>query len=364
MDIINAVSNGDRDTVVDLLSQGVDPNTTDESGNTLLHLAVQSNQLKVLNVLLRSRKVDSTIRNQNGDTAIVLAMKLGNRDLVSKIYQAMHFPAHYVHDKDIIVDYDSSLGVGGITMVYQGTFHGQKVAVKESKAGDEDFKQEIKMMELCRSPYFVELIAVSDIYTTHPKMALEFMDSGSLEGHINALREGKPTKLKVTTLEVAWILANAIYDLHHAGIIHRDIKSSSILLSSDKYIKLGGIGNGREWGSRTNEGLNAVFSMAPEVFSSDGHYSTASDIYSFGVVLTELDTLELPYANLGLSPFKIFDRIRRGKLAPKISSNCEPWLQSLIEHCLSFDPNKRPTAKEVIDILQNRFPNLHEQITE
>ncbi|OQS03565.1 hypothetical protein THRCLA_21131 [Thraustotheca clavata] len=79
----------------------------------------------------------------------------------------------------------------------------------------------------------------------------------------------------------------------------------------------------------------------------------AADIYSFGVVLTQLDTLELPYHNVNLSNFAIMSSVLDGTLRPVDS--CEPWYKNLVDKCLDRDPNKRPTAMEIVLILSARF---------
>ncbi|KDO16216.1 hypothetical protein SPRG_18248, partial [Saprolegnia parasitica CBS 223.65] len=100
-------------------------------------------------------------------------------------------------------------------------------------------------------------------------------------------------------------------------------------------------------------GVGTKFWIAPEVLrSSNGgpSYGSPADIYSFGVVLTELDTGETPYADID-DKLSILDRVCDGTLRPKMSATCEPWLQALANQCLEHDPAKRPTADSIIATL-------------
>ncbi|OQR88686.1 kinase [Thraustotheca clavata] len=183
---------------------------------------------------------------------------------------------------------------------------------------------------------------------------MEYMDYGNLRSYLDNMRNGIPTEIKVTSLQVAWILANALFDLHHNNIIYRGLSSEKVLLSSAHYVKLNGYTPSREYIYAMTRSTSSQNWTAPEVFKS-GHYDFPADIYSFGVILTEVDTLQKPYANLQLSTYQLFDQVSKGKLRPNVSPTCPVWLRELTDQCLAFDPRSRPTAQEIVDILKNEF---------
>lgn len=94
--------------------------------------------------------------------------------------------------------------------------------------------------------------------------------------------------------------------------------------------------------------------IAPEVLLAYTHYSEAVDIYSFGILLCELDTLQLPYEDLRSKrdgrPFNdaaIRKRVARGQLKPRFSPECPSEVLEIAMRCLSFDPSQRPSALEL-----------------
>ncbi|OQR84974.1 kinase [Thraustotheca clavata] len=100
---------------------------------------------------------------------------------------------------------------------------------------------------------------------------------------------------------------------------------------------------------------------APEILRGE-KYDYAADIYSFGVILTELDTLQLPYSNLQLGAWAIMDKVKKGTLRPSLSNNCEPWLRNLAEMCLAYDPKSRPSAQNIVNMLRPLVQNFEVDI--
>lgn len=93
--------------------------------------------------------------------------------------------------------------------------------------------------------------------------------------------------------------------------------------------------------------------MAPEVLMScnQREYTLKADIYSFGMLIFELMTLETPYKGVGM--FDTSKSIIMGKL-PKLTNDANvlyPNVVDLWRKMVSYDPNERPDANEVFDIL-------------
>ncbi|KDO25044.1 TKL protein kinase [Saprolegnia parasitica CBS 223.65] len=205
-------------------------------------------------------------------------------------------------------------------------------------------------------------------------MITEYMDQGDLFAYLKKKQHGQSVALDVSTVDVALVLAHALADLHKQGIIHRDVNSLNIFLSTTHYIRLGGFGSARAVDELMTAGTGTEFWMAPEVlregYDYEGQpYTIAADIYSFGVVLTELDTLKVPYEDVK-ERWSIEEKVRTGQLRPHMSDACPQWLKNLANQCLSFDPTKRPTAKAIIDVLlahrndDDRSPSDEANITD
>ena len=143
-------------------------------------------------------------------------------------------------------------------------------------------------------------------------------------------------------------------------IIHRDLKSSNILLSedpaknehrlSDIILKLTDFGLARELQKTTNEmsAAGTYSHMPPEVIKSST-YSKSSDVWSFGVLLWELLTGEVPYK--GIDPLAIAYGVAVNKLTLPIPSTCPHVFSDLIHACWHADPHKRLSFAEIMECL-------------
>ncbi|OQR85672.1 protein kinase [Achlya hypogyna] len=261
---------------------------------------------------------------------------MGHRRYAKMLYDAAFVPARSVHNDEI--EMYECLGGGNEGIVYRGSLSGREVAVKKSHGKAEALLREAVVMKKCQSPYLLPLVAV--VEGANAALVLEIMDGGDLRTYLNNLRDGAPVAVKYSTLEVAWVIANAIADLHHAGLLHRDLKSNNVLLSSTHYIKVADQGIAKENATLNTQCVGTVNWMAPEVIVADSAYSYAADIYSFGVILTELDTLEVPFA--GLSHY---------------------LTMSKPNSCMAHDPAQRPSANDVVRLLQRQRRRLERTLT-
>ncbi|DBA00907.1 TPA: hypothetical protein N0F65_006107 [Lagenidium giganteum] len=237
------------------------------------------------------------------------------------------------------VDYDSvklvkKLARGAFGEVWIGRYRGAKVAVK-------------KLIE-------EQFIGVAWTRLTDMLAVVEFMDSGDLRSLLDTNRHLKwsPTKLKYAQDAI-----DAIVYLHSLSvpIIHRDLKSRNILIDSKKGAKLADFGvSATKRNDDMTTGVGTARWLAPELARGETKYTEAVDIYSFGVILAEMDTHELPFSDAmnfngteKLSDVAILQRVSAGKLSVSFSPRCPPKIRELAERCTSFNPKDRPAAAEV-----------------
>ncbi|RLN93759.1 hypothetical protein BBJ28_00013367, partial [Nothophytophthora sp. Chile5] len=158
-------------------------------------------------------------------------------------------------------------------------------------------------------------------------------------------------------VKIALHVAHALTYLHSLAppVIHRDLKSSNILLSNDLDAKLTDFGISRERIARTmTAGVGTAMWMAPELMLS-GRYDDKVDMFSFGVVLSELDSHSLPYSrakDTGMSETAILQKVATGELRVEFSERAVKSGVQLGLACVSIKSKDRPTAAEALYRLQ------------
>jgi mitogen-activated protein kinase kinase kinase 9 len=223
--------------------------------------------------------------------------------------------------------------------------------------------QEAKLFWMLRHRNIIQLKGIC-FQEPHFCLVMEYAKGGSLGRLLSVRRIGFPPFILIK-----WALqvSQGMYYLHEQAllpnripIIHRDLKSSNILLSedansgehrlSDIILKLTDFGLARELQKTTNI-MNAAGTyshMPPEVIKSST-YSKASDVWSFGVLLWELLTGEVPYK--GIDPLAIAYGVAVNKLKLPIPSSCPSIFSELIHGCWHSDPHKRLTFEQIIECL-------------
>jgi eukaryotic-like serine/threonine-protein kinase len=242
------------------------------------------------------------------------------------------------------------LGSGGMGVVYLGvSWDGAPVAIKVLRpelAGDQEFRhrfgREVAALVQVKGVCTVRVIE-ADSQSSTPFVVTEYAPGPSLSEYINKHGRVGPEML----FGLATGLAEALTTIHAAGIMHRDFKPSNIILTDGgpKVIDFG-IARRQDTRGVTKTGMmiGSLGFMAPEQIR--GHPGREADIFAWGVTVA--------YAAGGRSPFgagnshSILYRIMYGD--PDIASVPDS-LRPLVEAALAKDPQRRPTARQLLDRL-------------
>lgn len=194
------------------------------------------------------------------------------------------------------------LGEGGFGRVYKGVLvDGREVAVKQLKIGsgqgEREFRAEVEIISRVHHRHLVSLVGYCIL--EHDRLLVyDYVPNDTLYYHLHA--EGRPVMDWATRVKVAAGAARGIAYLHedcHPRIIHRDIKSSNILLDKNFEAQVSDFGLAKlalDSNTHVTTRVMGTFGyMAPE-YATSGKLTEKSDVYSFGVVLLEMITGRKP----------------------------------------------------------------------
>ncbi|XP_074659307.1 mitogen-activated protein kinase kinase kinase 20-like [Tubulanus polymorphus] len=189
--------------------------------------------------------------------------------------------------------------------------------------------------------------------TKSPNFCLvtEYADNGSLYAY---LRIPEIMMDFVQILEWAKQIALGINYLHSEApvpIIHRDLKSKNIVITKEFTCKICDFGCSKFFGCTTKMSLAGTFPwMSPEVIQSQP-VSETCDTWSYGVVLWELLTREIPFE--GIEGFQVaWVVVEKGERLT-IPSSCPASFATLMKRCWNLDPKKRPSFRQMLISLDN-----------
>ncbi|KAH1100762.1 hypothetical protein GLYMA_13G104300v4 [Glycine max] len=197
------------------------------------------------------------------------------------------------------------LGEGGFGLVYSGILEdGTKVAVKvlkrEDHHGDREFLAEVEMLSRLHHRNLVKLIGIC-IENSFRSLVYELVPNGSVESYLHGVDRGNSPLDWGARMKIALGAARGLAYLHEDSsprVIHRDFKSSNILLEDDFTPKVSDFGLARTATDEENKHISTrvmgTFGYVAPEYAMTGHLLVKSDVYSYGVVLLELLTGRKP----------------------------------------------------------------------
>ena len=261
-------------------------------------------------------------------------------------------PAQVRHIK--LSDYnigDRKLGEGQFGRVFEARRKkdGRAVAVKVMQSsGSEALPQEIKVW--CSLPShqnIVTFIGVAcDKFTTY--IVMELAVKGSL---FDYLHTEKKTPSQSKSLAWASHVAHGMKHLHDNNVIHRDLKSKNVLLTSNWVAKLCDFGTARELEHTTaTEQAGTYRWMSPEIMrEAKASINKKCDLFSYGMILFELFAHEIPYAGLH-DKIQLLLKVTGGE-RPPIPPTLPENLHDLLKSSWEENPHLRPTFDDFIKVL-------------
>ncbi|KAG7256519.1 hypothetical protein CRUP_011018 [Coryphaenoides rupestris] len=231
------------------------------------------------------------------------------------------------------------LGSGAQGAVFLGKFHSEEVAIKKVR---EQKETDIKHLRKLKHP---NIIGFKGVCTQAPCycIIMEYCAQGQLYEVLRAGRKVTPSLL------VDWAsgIASGMNYLHLHKIIHRDLKSPNVLVTHNDTVKISDFGTSKELSDKSTKMSFAgtVAWMAPEVIRNEP-VSEKVDIWSFGVVLWELLTGEIPYKDVDSSA--IIWGVGSNSLHLPVPSTCPDGFKILMKQTWQSKPRNRPSFRQIL----------------
>lgn len=248
------------------------------------------------------------------------------------------------------------IGLGSYGEVYRGEWHGTEVAVKkfldQDISGDalEEFRSEVRIMKRLRHPNVVLFMGA---VTRAPNLSIvtEFLPRGSLYRLIHRPNSQLDERKR---LRMALDVARGMNYLHNSTpvIVHRDLKSPNLLVDKNWVVKVCDFGLSR---MKHNTFLSSKSTagtaewMAPEVLRNEPS-NEKCDVFSFGVILWELATLQQPWG--GMNPMQVVGAVGFQHRRLEIPNDMDPVIADIIMKCWHNDPKMRPSFSEIMMALK------------
>ncbi|MGW5446871.1 protein kinase domain-containing protein [Streptomyces asiaticus] len=248
---------------------------------------------------------------------------------------------------------EARLGSGGMGVVHLARSpSGRRLAVKVVHAGlAEDpefrarFRQEVAAARRV-SGAFTAPVVDADPEGPRPWMATLYIPGPTLAEHVKRSGPLAPDE----TVQLAAGLAEALRDIHRAGVVHRDLKPSNVLLAADgpKVIDFG-ISRPSDSELRTETGklIGTPPFMAPEQFQRPRAVGPAADVFALGSVLVHAATGRGPFESE--SPYIVAYQVVHDEAD---LAGVPDELLPLIQRCLAKNPEDRPTPDALMTVLR------------
>lgn len=301
-------------------------------------------------------------RRPTSEASPVISMK--------KRIEELLIPYKNINIENDDLDLKTVIGNGAFGKVYQAIrlSTAQIVAVKELRSDCltscswASLYAEVETMAAVRHQYLLELIGA---HITEPYRIITSLCLGkSLFDRIHQPNEQYPSLSQTRLTIIAYQVAVGMAHLHSLNIVHRDLKTSNILIDEDEDCRVAdfGLSGIMKDDQELIGGVGTPHYTAPEVLAH-ARYGPKVDSFSYAVVLWEMLNKQIPYGDM--THKQIFDHVVTRNWRLPIQQKAPEGLKKLITRCWSKNPNDRPDFNEIVSMFENKeifFPESDQNI--
>ncbi|KAG1342175.1 putative serine/threonine-protein kinase WNK11 [Cocos nucifera] len=252
--------------------------------------------------------------------------------------------------------YGDLLGTGAVKKVYRAFDQEEGIEVAWNQVLFGSFSGDRTMMDrlfaevrLLRELRHENIISLYRVWMDPEHSTLNFITEVCTSGNLREYRKRhRHVSLKALKKWSRQILMGLDYlHNHEPCIIHRDLNCSNVFINGNiGQVKIGDLGLAAIVGKShaAHSILGTPEFMAPELYEEE--YTELVDIYSFGMCVLEMVTLEIPYSECDSIP-KIYRKVTAGVRPAALGKVRDPEVRAFIERCLA-QPRARPSASELL----------------